>query len=52
MVQVNLDIKQIYKLMCPKCKAKLERLVQSRISQDMAKNMLQGKEKNAAGKDK
>ena len=43
MLQVNLSIKEIYKLLCPECKEKLEKLVKSKIDTQLAKQVLEGK---------
>ena len=45
MIQVNLSIKEVYDLMCKQCKKKLEKLVQEKIASQLAKQVLEGKDK-------
>lgn len=42
-IQVPLNIKEVYKLLCPKCKKKLEALAKDKIAQALTKNVLEGK---------
>ena len=44
-IRVPLNIKEIYKLLCPKCKEKLEALAKERIAKALAKNVLEGNKK-------
>ena len=43
MKRVPLNIKEIYELLCPKCKQKLEELAKEKIASTLAKQMLEGK---------
>ena len=43
MIQVKLSVKEIYKLLCPKCQKKLEEHVKSKIDTQLAKQVLEGK---------
>lgn len=43
-IRVNVDIKQIYKVLCPECKKKVEKIVKERIAEDGAKQVLEGEE--------
>ena len=45
MIRVPLNIKEIYKILCPKCKEKLEAVAKEKIAEALAKNVLQGKQK-------
>lgn len=45
MKRVPLDIKEIYRLLCPRCQKKLEALAKDRIAETLAKSLLQGKSK-------
>lgn len=51
MVQINLDIKEIYRSLCPTCKKRLESMVKNKLAANLAKTILQGEEKDAPGKD-
>jgi uncharacterized protein with PIN domain len=42
-IQVNLSVKEIYKLLCPECKKELEKLVKSKLDDQLAKQVLEGK---------
>ena len=42
-IQVNLSIKEVYKLLCDDCKKKLQELVKSKIDTQLAKQVLEGK---------
>lgn len=41
MTQVNLSLKEIYKAVCPKCQAKLVKLVAEKLHQDAVKKSLE-----------
>ncbi len=41
-VKVNLTMPEVYKLLCPECKAALEKVVQEKISLQIAKKVLGG----------
>jgi len=41
-VKITLTIKEIKKIMCKRCREKLKRLVQSKISEELAKQVLEG----------
>jgi hypothetical protein len=43
-IQVNLSIKEVYKLLCPKCKKELEKLVKDKMASELAKQVLEGKD--------
>ena len=43
--KVDLDIKEIYRLLCPQCQKKLEDLVKDKLASRLAKNVLQGNKK-------
>jgi uncharacterized protein with PIN domain len=42
-VKVNLTMPEVYRELCPVCKAALEKVVQEKISQQIAKKILEGK---------
>ena len=44
-IQVSLSIKEVYKLLCPKCKKELEKLVKDKMASELAKQVLEGKDK-------
>lgn len=50
MVQVNLDIKEIYRALCPTCKKRLEAMVKGKLATNLAKTMLEGEGENAKSK--
>jgi hypothetical protein len=39
---VSLSIKEIYKLICPECREKLEKLVKDKLQDNMVKQILEG----------
>jgi len=39
----DLDIKEIYAILCPKCKKELEKMVKEKIADEMVKRILEGK---------
>lgn len=39
----NLDIKQIYAVLCPKCKKMLEQMVKDKVADEMVKRILEDK---------
>jgi hypothetical protein len=41
--QIPLNIKEIYKLLCPDCKKKLEDYVKDKLASQLAKRVLEGK---------
>ena len=43
-IQVNLSIKEVYKLVCADCKKKLEELVKDKMASELAKQVLEGKD--------
>jgi len=43
-IPVPLNIKEVYKILCPKCKQKLEKLAKEKIAGALAKNVLEGKD--------
>ena len=49
MIQVNLSVKEIYKLLCPKCKKELEKLVKDKMASELAKQVLEGESKLSSG---
>ena len=40
-VQITVDLKEIYRQLCPKCKRKLEKLVRDKLSEQLAKRVLE-----------
>lgn len=42
-IPVPLNIKDVYKILCPKCKQKLATLAKDKIALALAKNVLEGK---------
>lgn len=42
MAKIDLSIKDIYKLLCPKCQAKLRNLVKERMADNMLDRALKG----------
>lgn len=43
MIQANLSLKEIYDKLCPKCRAKLIKLVAERVGEAQIKKALEGK---------
>lgn len=43
-IRVNLTMPEIYKALCPECQKKLEELVKSKVQDQVAKKILEGKE--------
>jgi len=43
LIQANLSLKEIYDKLCPKCRAKLIKLVAERVSEAQIKKSLEGK---------
>jgi len=41
-VKITLTIKEIKKIMCKKCREKLKKLIQNKISEELAKQVLEG----------
>lgn len=39
-LQVKIDVKEIYRLMCPECKKKMKELIQRRMAEQLAKRVL------------
>ena len=40
-IKVDLSIKEIYKMLCPECKKKLKELVQKKITEQLADQILE-----------
>ena len=40
-ITVDVDIKEIYKLLCPKCKKKVKALVMQKVSEKLAEQVLE-----------
>lgn len=45
MPQVNLSLKEIYKVLCPECKDKIVQMVHEQLTKDGIKQELEGKQK-------
>ncbi|GAI10741.1 unnamed protein product [marine sediment metagenome] len=45
MIQANLSLKEIYDLLCSKCRAKLVKLVAGRVTEAQIRKELEGKKK-------
>ena len=43
MTQVNLSLKEIYKVLCPKCQDEIVKLVHEKLTKDGIKRELEGK---------
>ena len=44
MIQANLSLKEVYDKLCPKCRAKLVKLVAERVTEEQVKKALEGKQ--------
>jgi uncharacterized protein with PIN domain len=43
-LQINLTLKEIYRELCPQCKAKLEKMAKEKIADELVKRALEGEE--------
>jgi len=41
-IKITLTVKEIKKIMCRRCREKLKKLVQNKISEELAKQVLEG----------
>ena len=43
-LRINIELREIYKRLCPKCKEKLKKLVQEKVAEALAEQILEEKE--------
>lgn len=44
MEKVNVDIKEVYRLLCPECRERLKQLVKDKMTDQMVTGALEGKQ--------
>jgi ATP-dependent Clp protease ATP-binding subunit ClpA len=44
-ISVNVDIKEIYRLVCKECRRKIKNLIQNKITEQLASQILEEEEK-------
>jgi len=49
-VQIDVDLKELYNLLCKRCKKKMEKYIKNKIAEQLTTNLLKDKEGEKDGR--